>query len=82
MEKKLRELGLFSLHKKRFWVDLMKVFQYIKMTYKEDREMLLTKACSDRLRENGFKLNENRFKMDIRKKFFYGADDETLKQVL
>ena len=35
---KLRQLGLFSLQKKRFWADLIVAFQYIKMAYKEDGE--------------------------------------------
>ena len=30
----------------------------------------LSRACSDRTRENGFELKEGRFKLDIRKKFF------------
>lgn len=44
--------------------------QCIKMTYKEDVESLLSNACCDRARENGFKLKEDKFKVDKRKRFF------------
>ena len=69
-EDRLRELGFFSLEKRRFWGDLLAAFQYLKGTYKKDGGRLFTKACSDRTRGNNFKLKEGRFKWNVRKKFF------------
>ncbi|PKU49597.1 hypothetical protein llap_150 [Limosa lapponica baueri] len=68
-EDKLRELGSFSLEKRRLWEDLIAAFQ-LKGAYKKDTEGLLTSACSDRRRDNAFKLKEGRFRLDIRKNFF------------
>jgi len=69
-EDRLRELGQFSLEKSRLQGDLLGAFQYLKGPYRNDGENLYSKACCDRTSGNGFKLKEDRFRLDIRKKFF------------
>jgi len=69
-EERLKQLGLFSLQKRRLWGDLITAFQYLKEAYKKAGEGLFTRACSNRTRGNGFKLKEGRCRLNIRKKFF------------
>ncbi|PKU42679.1 reverse hypothetical protein [Limosa lapponica baueri] len=72
-EDRLRELGLFSPEKRRLWGDLIEAVQYLKEAYRKDGEELFISEYSERIRGNGFKLKEGRFRLDIRKKFFTGS---------
>ncbi|KAJ7424376.1 hypothetical protein BTVI_06647 [Pitangus sulphuratus] len=65
----LRELGLFSLEKRRLCGDIATV-QYLKEAYREAREGLFIRNCSDSTRSNGYRLNEGKFRLDMRKIFF------------
>jgi len=68
-EERLKNLGLFSLEKRRLWGNFIAAFQYLKGAYKKDGEKPFSRACCNRTRGNSFKLKKGRLRLDIKKKF-------------
>ena len=64
------ELGLFRLEKKSLRGDMIALFKYLKDCHRDEGQDLLFSIIPVYRTHNGLTLQEDRFRLNIRKKLF------------
>jgi len=76
---RLRELGLFSLEKRRLREDLVTVFQYLKGGYKEDGDSLFTRSHMEKTRGDVVQVPPGEILIEYKRKFFHNGNNQPLE---
>ena len=66
-EERRKELGMFSLEKRRLRDEMIELFKYLESCHTEEGQDLFSIIPECRTRNNGLKLKEARFRLNIRK---------------